>query len=106
MIEIKNKKYNRKDENEINEEGYQFTKLIISPNNYYNMIKNDIALLLFVIYSMEMPYTCSIGPKLSQSSVNFYAYFDWFFVFDRTMDLFVGFYKYEGSIETSVFKVI
>jgi|TARA_B110000285_G_C15056414_1_gene579835 hypothetical protein len=103
--EFKNKHDNIHDE--INPEGYQFTKLIISPNNFYNMIKNDITLLLFVIYAILMPYNVTKGPNLSRIQLKQYmGIFDWFFIFDRTMDLFVGFYNENGSLETNVFKVI
>ena len=52
-----------------------------------------------------MPYECCRGPSLSLDEVNTLSYFDWFFLFDRTTDLFVGYITEAGSLETSIFKV-
>ena len=66
------------------------------------MIKNDTVLFLFIVYSFYMPLVAFQGPYILERL----TIFDWCFVLDRTVDLFVGYYNENGSLETSVFKVI
>ena len=65
-----------------------FSKLIISPNNWWNMQRNDFTLLMFIVYGLLLPYKVSYSAKLHIEDVNSLFFFDILFIFDRVVDLF------------------
>ena len=55
------------------------------------MIKNDIALLLFILYSIYLPMVIAEATVLSDEHYRNLVLFDVIFVLDRFSDLFVCF---------------
>jgi len=88
------------------EQEYKFKWLIIPPYNWYNIVKNDLVLVLFITYSFVLPYTCCLGPYMDNNEVDLLMLFDWIFVIDRVMDLLVGYINDLNKLEPSITKVV
>ena len=87
--------------------GNLLAKLVISPNNQWNMWKNDLTLLMFIIYSFLLPLYASYYPGPMQLyDINILFIFDFVFVFDRSLDLFVGWFVDTNQLEQNLFNVI
>ena len=82
------------------------SKLIIPPKNYWNMIINNIIVVIFVIYIVILPLFISFNHTLTDSDFYSMLMFDLVFIFDRFLDLFVGYYKEDGQLESSLARVI
>ena len=72
------------------------SKLIIPPKNYWNMVANNIIVLIFIIYMVLFPLYVSFDKQLSDDNFFRLVMFDMVFIFDRFLDLFVGYYKEDG----------
>ena len=72
------------------------SKLIIPPKNYWNMVVNNVIVVIFLIYMVLLPLFVSFNGILDDE--NFYGLFvfDIIFILDRCMDLFVGYYQEDG----------
>ena len=72
------------------------SKLIIPPKNYWNMVVNNVIVVIFLIYMVLLPLFVSFNSILDDE--NFYGLFvfDIVFILDRCMDLFVGYYQEDG----------
>ena len=70
------------------------------------MIKNDIALCLFIIYSIYLPMVIAEAEFLSDEHYRNLVLFDIIFILDRFSDLFVVFINKQGIPEPSLYKVI
>lgn len=62
--------------------------MIIGPHNWWNMQRNDLTLLMFIVYSLLLPYTVSYSKILKKEDVNSLFFFDIIFIIDRIVDLF------------------
>ena len=82
------------------------SKLIIPPKNYWNMVVNNVIVVIFLIYMVLLPLFVSFNGILDDE--NFYGLFvfDIIFILDRCMDLFVGYYQEDGQLEKSLARVI
>ena len=95
--ELYNCKYEREKKgkhssaNESEGEEYKFKSLIIPTYNWYNLLKNDSVLLLFILYSILLPYLCCLGINISNDDIDLLMTFDYIFVIDRVADLLVGY---------------
>jgi hypothetical protein len=87
-------------------EEYKFIWIIIPPNNWYNVLKNDSVLLLFILYSILLPYICCLDINISNDDIDLLMTFDYIFVIDRVMDLLVGYINEMNKLEPSITKVI
>ena len=82
------------------------SKMIISPNNYWNMQWNNFTQVIFVLYIFLTPMFVSESITMSSTKMSILMLFDIIFMIDRFLDLFAGFYDPNGDIETNVSKVI
>jgi hypothetical protein len=80
--------------------------MIIPPQNWYNLIKNDIVLCLFIFYSVYLPYYCCLGLELPRSDVEILMLFDIVFMVDRFLDLLEGYINENNKLEPSITKVV
>ena len=60
---------------------------------------NNFTQLVFVVYIFICPLLVSTNKDLSKSDMKFMLVFDMTFMVDRVMDLFVGYYKPDGTEE-------
>jgi hypothetical protein len=60
------------------------------------MIINNIIVVIFVIYIVILPLFISFNHTLTDSDFYSMLMFDLVFIFDRFLDLFVGYYKEDG----------
>lgn len=72
------------------------SKLIIPPKNYWNMVVNNIIVVIFIIYMVLFPLYVSFDRELTDDNFFRLVMFDMVFIFDRFLDLFVGYYKEDG----------
>lgn len=87
--------------------GVLLAKLVISPNNWWNMWKNDLTLLMFITYSFLLPFFASYqSGAMDLNNIRILFVFDFVFVFDRSLDLFVGWYVDTNQLESNLFTVI
>jgi hypothetical protein len=91
-------------ENEETEYRYQW--MIIRPQNWYNVVKNDVVLSLFIIYSILLPYVCCQSLKVPTVDIDLLMIFDYIFLTDRFTDILVGYINEENKLEPSITKVI
>jgi len=82
------------------------SKLIISPDNYWNLQWNNLVQVLFVIYIFLYPVLVASNIDLDEEHEEILIVFDFLFIIDRILDLFVGYYNSDGSFEPLLFKVI
>jgi hypothetical protein len=82
------------------------SKLIIGPNNFYNMWWNNFSQVIFLVYIMLMPLIICMSSKLSKTHITLLTCFDFTFMIDRILDLLVGFYKPNGDEEHRLAYVI
>ena len=87
-------------------EEYKYQWMIIKPHNWYNVVKNDVVLILFIIYSVLLPYICCQSLHVPTIDIDFLMIFDYIFVIDRFSDLLVGYINEENKLEPSITKVI
>ena len=72
------------------------SKLIIPPKNYWNMVINNIIVVIFLIYMVLLPLNVSYSSILDDEAFYSLFVFDIVFIMDRCMDLFVGYYQEDG----------
>ena len=97
----------KKKELELFEEDQNYSsKFIISPENYWNMLWNNLVICNFIIYVMIIPLVVSFNPILDTKSLHVLLIFDIVFLMDRILDLFVGYLKPDGTEETILWCVI
>mmetsp|Transcript_26688 Transcript_26688/g.40710 ORF Transcript_26688/g.40710 Transcript_26688/m.40710 type:complete len:139 (+) Transcript_26688:322-738(+) len=84
----------------------QISKFIINPNNYWNMWWNNFTQLVFIIWIFLTPNLISRDRILDIQNFQVLLAFDIIFMIDRVMDLFVGFYTPNGSLEHRILKVM
>lgn len=82
------------------------SKLIIKPNSVCNMIKNDVVLVFFILYAIMLPQMVSYGVALRPTDVSFLIFFDFIFIFDRILNLFVGYINKDGKAEPRICMVL
>lgn len=82
------------------------SKLIIPPNNYWNMVCNNIIVAIFLIYMCLLPLFVSYNSIMKNEDLFSLFIFDVIFIFDRFLDLFVGYYQEDGQLEKSLARVI
>ena len=82
------------------------SKFIIPPNNYWNMVLNNIIVCFFIVYMALLPLFVSFDTTLSPKHLQILMIFDVFFIIDRTLDLLVGFYREDGQLEHRLVPVI
>ena len=81
-------------------------RFIISSTSYWNMIKNDITFVCFIINMLVMPVICSEGDILTNDNFTKLSYFDYVFLADRIGDLFVSYVNTSGYPEPRLYKVL
>lgn len=67
---------------------------------------NNIVQIVFVAYIVLLPIFVSSEVKMIRYHQNVLLVFDVIFVIDRVLDLFVGFYRPDGQLETRLLPVI
>ena len=82
------------------------SRLIIGPNNFYNMWWNNFSQVVFLVYIMLMPLIICMSSELSEDKLTLLTCFDFTFMIDRILDLLVGFYKPNGEEEYRLAYVI
>lgn len=82
------------------------SKLIIPPKNYWFMVINNTIVLIFIIFMVQFPLYVSFDKNLTEENFFSLVMFDLVFIFDRLLDLFVGYYKEDGQLESSLARVI
>ena len=109
MIEAKKDKYRQKHPNAIVKElDIKITpnRFLISRNSYLNMIKNDITLSLFLIYSIYLPLIVGFYQDLPTRDYSFLLAFDIIFILDRFTQLLVVFINKNGIPEPNLAKTM
>ena len=96
----------KKDEEVYDNEPSWTSKLIIPPNNFWNMQWNNFITFVFVLYIFVAPLFISYSTMFTSSQLEILLLFDILFMLDRIADLFAGFYKPDGQIETKLSNVI
>ena len=70
------------------------------------MILNNIVIGLFIIYMVLLPLFVSFDHKMHSSHILTMICFDIIFFIDRSLDLFVGYYREDGQMENRPLQVI
>ena len=105
VLEMKER--SKKKEQEIIESEPSWTsKLIIPPNNFWNMQWNNFITTVFVFYIFIAPIFISYDTKFVSEQFKILLFFDILFILDRIADLFAGFYKPDGQMESKLTNVI
>ena len=60
------------------------------------MVINNVIVLIFLIYMFVMPLCVSFDKTISPSNVTMLMIFDVVLLIDRSLDLFVGYYREDG----------
>lgn len=60
------------------------------------MVINNISVVIFLIYMVMFPLYVSFDKYLTEENFINLVMFDMVFIFDRILDLFVGYYKEDG----------
>ena len=60
------------------------------------MVINNVIVGIFIIYMFVMPLTISFENKISSENITILMIFDVIFLIDRSLDLFVGYYREDG----------
>lgn len=71
-------------------------KLIIPPNNFWNMQWNNFIVIIFILYMFILPLYICFDKIITEEYINSLIIFDILFMIDRSADLFVGSYKLDG----------
>lgn len=82
-----------------------WSKLIISEDSYWNMIKNIIVLGIFICYSIFLPLYVAYYKKIEPDAAQFLM-FDIIFIFDRFSDMFVEYINKKGLPEKMLLRVL
>lgn len=82
------------------------SRFIINPKNYWNLQWNNFNQIIFVLWIIITPIMVSRSIILSNDSLRVLIYFDLIFMFDRFMDLFVGYFNPNGIMEHKLYAVI
>ena len=100
--------YERKNKNKIyiDPDSLNPSRFIIPPNHRLKMHWGNFILIQTIIYVFLLPMFVSFAPILSRDNLNMLIVFDLFFMIDRFLNLFVGFYNKEGEYEPKVMVVI
>jgi len=107
MEEILRDQTQKEDHNRTKEEKANWQqKMIIPPNNYWNMQWNNITVLIFIIYMFMLPLFICFDKVISRDNIDALIIFDIVFMIDRCADLFVGSYNQDGQPETKLWEVI
>lgn len=86
----------KKDDEVIDNEPSWTSKLIIPPNNFWNMQWNNFITFVFVLYIFIAPLFISYSTKFQGDQLSYLLWFDVLFMMDRIADLFAGFYRPDG----------
>lgn len=81
------------------------SRFIISPDNFWNMIRNLIVQFIAIFYIFVAPAIIVSNDIIPEHYKNFLLIFDVVLMMDRVQDLFLGFYN-DGFEEKRLFKVI
>lgn len=107
---LRKEKWQGKKKSEIDEDTdisrKKVSKLIIGPNNYWNLQWNNLVQVIFVVYIFLYPVLVAQNIDLDEAHEQILIVFDFVFVIDRVLDLFVGFYNPDGSLEPLISRVI
>ena len=82
------------------------SKLIISPNNFWNLQWNNFVQCVFFIYIIIYPIYVAQNTDIDETHEQILLIFDITFIVDRILDLLVGYYNSDGSLEPLVSNVI
>ena len=82
------------------------SRFIIGPNNYWNMMWNNLTVLIFVAWVFMAPLFVSMSPVLASTHLQILSIFDVVFIVDRVADLFVGYFNANGLQEHRLSHVI
>lgn len=100
-------KYQKDDHKKVvDEEGNWYSKLIIPPNNYWNLQWNNLTVLIFLLYMFILPIKVCFEQYMIPEDISNLLIFDIIFIMDRLADLFVASYTVDGKIETRLLEVI
>lgn len=105
MIERKQKQQDFEDE-QIGRHRYFTSKFIIPPNNYWKILWNNLVLILFIVYIIMLPLFISYDTTMKKSNLSILLMFDILFMIDRIGDLFLGYFRPDGQMETSLSNVL
>jgi hypothetical protein len=91
--EIIQERINQKKGQEYKDEEEQsyWSKFIISPGNYWNMLWNNLVIFNFIVYVLIIPVVVSFNPIIPSSTLHVLLIFDIVFFMDRILDLLVGY---------------
>ena len=81
-------------------------RFIIPQNSYLNMIKNDIVLGLFILYSIYLPLIVGFSDTLRSQDFPYLLAFDIIFILDRFSNLFKVYINANGIPESKLLKVL
>ena len=101
MYQVKNK---TKATLELEEE--KPSRFIIDPKNFWKMWWGNLLLVATIIYLFLLPLFVCISHTLSWSNFSILSLFDFIFIFDSFLNLFVGFYDKDGRYEPKIVVVI
>ena len=93
VLEMRERRMNKEIETIPDAEQPCSSKLIIPPNNWWNMQWNNFVTTAFVVYIFIFPIYISYETKLTAEQLNILLIFDLLFMIDRVADLFAGYYK-------------
>jgi hypothetical protein len=83
----------KEQEEEDEEQASYWSKFIISPGNYWNMLWNNLVIMNFIAYVLIIPVVVSFNPILDTQTLHMLLVFDIVFLMDRILDLLVGYQK-------------
>lgn len=83
----------KEQEEEDEEQSSYWSKFIIGPGNYWNMLWNNLVIMNFIAYVLIIPVVVSFNPILDSETLHMLLIFDIVFLMDRILDLLVGYQK-------------